>query len=639
MARGLLRVMAVVLVLCSILSVQITQAAEDPLPQSPSQPQVDGLVDFISPQPADAGLVEEAIGAVVPAYNVYRINRWLTKKITGKTPVEHLAGVAKNTLKSLVEEVVYWSAYWLATLGNYLLHKVAWIVGLLLGARKFMTNPLVERGWPFVQGVANLGFILALIFIAITVVLRLDNFNVKKLIPRLLLAALLVNFSLLIGVILIDLSRVLMAIMVKALGNTSVEDIAVDILFTSKIFNQALQFKRVLSDPGAGFNIVTDSTLKMVIAAVFIWGLLGAFFTLMVGLFMRYIMLILLLIVSPLAYLALAFPGMGSLATRWWKEFIKYVFYGPIVLFVLVLLVGITNRGAKFIIPDLFGAAPGAPAVQDTLNSIISVTIVIVMLIAAATVGKQMGIAGSAAAVGFASKWGKRAAYYGSGAGLAVAGGRGVRRGAAYAGQVAKSAATRELKYTGKRVMDRTGISAIGDFFGERRRVIDRDRQRREEERRRTSGGTLAAQRQYAPEQYARTVASQTRVNNVTAAGAGAAWNNPALLAENLRDRNVRNVVSAPQMRTMVTEAQTGRGNNNQIEILVNSPEMVGRMDDAMVNDLMDALTTRLATAAAIDPRTGRQVDPAEAQQMGRMIGDFNRSLRTLNDQQNRPNP
>lgn len=409
MKRGYLRVLPVTLLLCSILGVPIVQAAENPLPQSSSQPQVAGLTDFIAPQPADAAW--EDLLHIFPAYTIYKINAWVSKKLTGKTPIEHgidtVVGAGKATIKTLFEEAVYWLAYWLAHLGNYLLHKVASLVGLLLGAQKFITNPLVIKGWPFVQGVANLGFILALIFIALTVVLRLDNYNVKKLIPRLFLAALLVNFSLLIGGVLIDLSRVLMAVMVRALGGSSIENIAVNILLSSKIFTQAFQLKSLVADGSLVLRNVTKDTLGLVVATVFIWGLLGAFFTLLVGLFMRYIMLILLLIVSPLAYLALAFPGMGSLATRWWKEFIKYVFYGPIVMFVLVLLVGVTNN---LDIKGLFGVPPpaGAPPVQQALEAIVSVTIVIVMLIAAATVGKQMGVRGSDAAVGFATGTGKR---------------------------------------------------------------------------------------------------------------------------------------------------------------------------------------------------------------------------------------
>jgi len=53
--------------------------------------------------------------------------------------------------------------------------------------------PLLTR--PFMLGIANLGFVLALLFIAISVILRLPGFDVRRLLVRLLIAALLINFT------------------------------------------------------------------------------------------------------------------------------------------------------------------------------------------------------------------------------------------------------------------------------------------------------------------------------------------------------------------------------------------------------------------------------------------------------------
>lgn len=378
--------------------------------------QTAGVVDFFKPQPANAQVGTFLLGNL----GAGELGTYLVNKIFGTnipSPASAAASAAADaagkTIESGVSNIIFWMAYWLAKLGNYLLHQVAFMVGLLLGARKFVTNPLVQTGWPFVQGIANIGFILALLFIALTVALRLENFNAKKLLPRLLIAALLINFSLLIGGIMIDSSRLLMAIMSNTMGSTSVENLPVKILNRSNIFGQAFNLLTPALNPevkSPELSLNTDNTLDIVIATVFIWGLLAAFFTLMIGLFMRYIILIILLIVSPIAYLSFAFPGAEGLAKRWWSEFIKYVFYGPIVLFMLVLLVGITNA-APLNANNLFGVNLNNRAlnVQVALNDIISATITIGMLIAATMVGQYLGVRGSSTAVGWVSGAYKRA--------------------------------------------------------------------------------------------------------------------------------------------------------------------------------------------------------------------------------------
>ena len=90
----------------------------------------------------------------------------------------------------------------------------------MLSQDKYITNPIVQGTWPFIQGIANLGFIIALLYIAFATTLRLDSVttSVQRLLPKLLIAALLVNFSLVIGGLLIDVSRVIMAVEVGMVG-------------------------------------------------------------------------------------------------------------------------------------------------------------------------------------------------------------------------------------------------------------------------------------------------------------------------------------------------------------------------------------------------------------------------------------
>lgn len=316
----------------------------------------------------------------------------------------------------LIHDTIHQLAYYMSKLGVWLLHKFGFLIALTLTASRFITHPFVTMAWPFVQGIANLGFILALLLIAAATTLRLDiGGGVKRLLPRLLLAALFINFSLVIGGVLIDGSRLLMVILTNNLGGLDeIESLPVLVLGKSDIFGTVFNLQQEFNpkDPRAEGDLVitpkTSSAFQMLLAMVVIWGLVFAFFTMLVGFFIRYIMLIILLSFSPLAYLAFALPNAQNLAARWWQEFLKYVFYGPAALLILLFVTRIpdANIGGQ-----LFGwQIAGVNA--SLLEGLAHTAIVIVILIAAATVGRYMGIAGSAAAVNFAKNKGLGAARW-----------------------------------------------------------------------------------------------------------------------------------------------------------------------------------------------------------------------------------
>ena len=59
------------------------------------------------------------------------------------------------------------------------------------------SNALVQAGWNFTSGLTNLFFILALLGIALAYIFKAETWGMKKALPQLIIAALLINFSLL----------------------------------------------------------------------------------------------------------------------------------------------------------------------------------------------------------------------------------------------------------------------------------------------------------------------------------------------------------------------------------------------------------------------------------------------------------
>lgn len=86
-----------------------------------------------------------------------------------------------------------------------------------------LTSPGIAIGWSITRDVANLFFIILLIIAALATIFDLEAFNVKSVLPRLILIALLINFSLVIGTFVIKQANALGAVFhERAKGSTAV---------------------------------------------------------------------------------------------------------------------------------------------------------------------------------------------------------------------------------------------------------------------------------------------------------------------------------------------------------------------------------------------------------------------------------
>ena len=87
---------------------------------------------------------------------------------------------------------------------KYLLN---WIISTVLYT-PITSASVVATGWPIVRNFANAIIVLALIAIAMATILRIKDYEAKSLLPKLIIAALLINFSLVICGIIIDAASI-----------------------------------------------------------------------------------------------------------------------------------------------------------------------------------------------------------------------------------------------------------------------------------------------------------------------------------------------------------------------------------------------------------------------------------------------
>lgn len=184
----------------------------------------------------------------------------------------------------------------------------------------------VQLGWVVTRDLANMFFIVVLLIIAFGTILGSSTYHYSKNLPRLLIMAVVINFSKTICGIFIDMGQVVMLTFVNGFKETAAGN-----------FMNAYQINKLL----ALGNTEGSYTFGMVIAMMFAF-ILAAIavcvtLVLLVIILFRVVMLWVLIILSPLAFLASAIPRGGDYYAEWWGEFKKYIITGPIIAFFMWL--------------------------------------------------------------------------------------------------------------------------------------------------------------------------------------------------------------------------------------------------------------------------------------------------------------
>src|SRR3989344_2836642 len=217
---------------------------------------------------------------------------------------------------------------------------IAFLVKLLDTVIRIQIYPpggvaVIDSSWKIMRNFANMFFIVALIMMAFAtifdVVPGLSKYNARALFGKFIFTALLINFSLILGVLVIQGSQVLSNTFLTSIGDISgrlgntLNPSNLLPRTNSSVFQNSFDIESGVS--GALIQIVFSLVLMM----TFLFSLLTAFiFT-----FIRIPILWALLIVSPIAWILNVFPSGQGTFGKWWKVFIGWNMFLPIFLFFL----------------------------------------------------------------------------------------------------------------------------------------------------------------------------------------------------------------------------------------------------------------------------------------------------------------
>jgi hypothetical protein len=315
------------------------------------------------------------------------------------TPSPYSCGIT-----SLVTCGVNFITYFISKVFDLFILIGGWLVeqGLQL-TNKVYSSTAVQSGFGAMLALANLGFVLAIIVIAIATILQSETYGYKKALWRLVVMAILVNFGLVITAPIVGFANGMTTYFENSIqtGGNSI---------TTQIGNQ-LQIGIASTPPTINSVSPSASFMQTLMQLVFIivFKFIIALALLLIGilLFVRFFWLAMLLILLPAAWLTWIFPNFKGQFDKWWEKFIHWTFFAPAAMFFIWLsmyvqqsFVQTTAQQNGNTASAALATAIGLPTVVNQLiNNLVAVGILIGGLMAAS---KLAGGAGQ-----FAVKQGK----------------------------------------------------------------------------------------------------------------------------------------------------------------------------------------------------------------------------------------
>lgn len=226
---------------------------------------------------------------------------------------------------------------------HMLANMMDWMYGMLAELVKVPPISLSDQqsgtyiAWSIARNIANGAFIIAFLVIIYSQVtsVGISNYSIKTMLPRLVIAAVLVNLSYVICALAVDLSNI-MGLAVKDAFDEVRNTVAATGTAQTATWGWGEWATAILSNGALGGGAA--------VGVLWLWGagveLLGLLLPLLIGLGLilivvllimaaRHALIILLLIASPLAFVAYLLPGTEGWFEKWRKTLLTLLIFFP----------------------------------------------------------------------------------------------------------------------------------------------------------------------------------------------------------------------------------------------------------------------------------------------------------------------
>lgn len=285
------------------------------------------------------------------------------------------SGTVEGCFVRIFYYVLLYPSAWLASFAGQVFD---WLIAFTLNATSYK-NEFIEKGWAIIRDVINISFIFILLYTAIRFIVSNDRNSIGKTIAKIIMVAIVINFSLFVTRVIIDagniLGRVLYEKMSVSNDDTAEQTgyITISAGLIGKVNPQKLldggmfQKKPTFSNQESSslnytvgaYSDVTGSAVEgtevttgfiiLILLMATVINILLVWVFISVGIFLigRTIGLWIMMILSPIAFASMGIPGVSSLGGQgielsflgWIRQTFKLSFLVVIFLFLLYLVI------------------------------------------------------------------------------------------------------------------------------------------------------------------------------------------------------------------------------------------------------------------------------------------------------------
>lgn len=179
----------------------------------------------------------------------------------------------------------------------------------------------LAKAWGTFRNVANVLFVIAFLAIIYSQLSSrgIDNYSIKKMLPRLFVAAVLINFSYILCGLAVDIANILGHNLFQFMTNLSIGSVDASTSASSQW-------------TGIGEGILTaGTTIGLVVLIILAPSVLIAVALVVLALVARQALVILLIAIAPIAFAAYLLPGTEDWFKKWYKAFLTLLMLFPII--------------------------------------------------------------------------------------------------------------------------------------------------------------------------------------------------------------------------------------------------------------------------------------------------------------------
>lgn len=248
---------------------------------------------------------------------------------TGKSIGQAVNDTASYMVSGIFAAIA-WAADYICQAADYIFSQVLSVIMLL----PITTDEAFLAGWATVKDLANMFIVLGFVIVGMATALRIREYEAKKLLKPLIIVALFINFSGLICGLGIDAAN----ITIKGLHGEANANMG-----SSIRLNINATWNKVMTDEAAQINLMAYCANAIVFALLYL-GTALVFLFMSIILIARYVMLGILFVLSPLAFVCYIFGFTKKYFDMWLQKYLHWLLLGVGGIFFLNIASGMLAK-------------------------------------------------------------------------------------------------------------------------------------------------------------------------------------------------------------------------------------------------------------------------------------------------------